>query len=35
MKPTPQKCSTWNTAAEIAAFVVLCLTLGALLGANF
>lgn len=35
-KNTARKnCSTWNTAAEIAAFIIICITLGALLGANF
>jgi len=35
-KPTaPQKCSTWNNVTTIATFIVICLTLGALLGANF
>ena len=31
----PKKCSTWNTAAEIAALVAICITIGALLGNAF
>lgn len=29
MKPTPQKCSTWNNIATVTAYIAGCLLLGA------